>query len=242
MVSLTARLGLLPAVKIGNLITAGLEKVTKKKYGRQTTKELASTKAGKVLGIGTTAVAAATAVALNPSLAARALGSLIPKSAVGKGAALLVGGAAVASPVIRKAVVETPSVIFEKGEALGKEIEKQKSEGGATSKTTTGLIIGAAAGLLVPPLLKKGKDAVTGKLETLPTPSLPTDKIPSAGDFFGSPELTPQTPATQEMTPKRKKRLKKAKEAQRQTITQRVDVRVGVNAGNKKYIRNVYVK
>jgi len=238
MVSLTARLGLLPAVKVGNLITAGLEKVTGKKYGRQTTKELASTKAGKILGIGTTAAGVATAVSINPSLAARAVGSLIPKSGVGKGVALLVGGASVASPTFRKALSKTPSVIFETGEELGKEIEKQKGSNG--SGTATGLIIGAAGGLIIPKILdifKDGKDVSKDAMEALPDLN-----IPDKDAFFGSPKLTPQTPATQEMTPKKKKRSKKAKEAQRQTITQRVDVRVGVNAGNKKYIRNVYVK
>lgn len=234
---------MLPAVKIGNLITSGLEKVTGKKFGRQTTKELASTKAGKILGIATVGTAAITAVAINPSLAARAVTGLLPKSAVGRAATTLAGGAVVTSPTVRKAVFETPSVIFETGEAIGAEVEKEKKAGGATSKTTQGLIIGAAAGLLIPKIIDKGKKS----LDKIPSPAeaeaafgqIPSSKgtqgLPALEDFPGSPALTPETPATQELNPKKKRKAsKKRLEAPRQTITQRVDVRV--NAGNKRYI------
>ncbi|KKL90649.1 hypothetical protein LCGC14_1902610 [marine sediment metagenome] len=59
-----AGVGLAPATFAGNLITAGLEKVTGKEFGRTTSAELAETKAGKALGLATTAVGAATVAAL----------------------------------------------------------------------------------------------------------------------------------------------------------------------------------
>lgn len=59
-----AGVGLAPATFIGNLITAGLEKATGKEFGRTTSAELAETKAGKALGLATTAVGAATVAAL----------------------------------------------------------------------------------------------------------------------------------------------------------------------------------
>jgi len=54
-----AKVGLLPAVGIGNLITAGIEKITGKKYGRTTAAELAETPAGKALGLSTLGIGTA---------------------------------------------------------------------------------------------------------------------------------------------------------------------------------------
>jgi len=238
-------LGLVPAVKIGNLITSGLEKITKKKYGRETTKELAATKAGKVLGLATTAAAAAAAAAANPAIAARAVGSLVPKSGMGKAAALLVGGAAVTSKTVRKAIVETPSLIFEKGEALGKEAETQVSEGSSGGKTTTAVLLGAAAGLAIPKVLDligQGKEKVSAAKETATgiLQELPADLKEQLPVIGSAPAEMPITPETEELIKtRRRKHKKKALEPPRQTIRQTVNVQVGVNAGNKKYIRNV---
>lgn len=230
-----SRYGLLPATTIGNLLTAGAEKITGKKFGRTTTKELSKTKAGKVLGLATlgTAAALATAVAGVPATA-RAAVKVIPKTPLGKTVALFVGGAAVASPAIRTAIVEAPFRVVEGGIKLGGKIEelpepiKEKAGRFGVAGLVSAGLIGAGLITAAPLVLGKVKDVI-------PVPSL-IDK--EAGvPITDTPPITPETVSLEEpsvITP-----AKTPTEARRQKISQRVDVRVTGIKRTNKYI-NVF--
>lgn len=240
MVSLLARLGLALPVAIGNILTLGLEKVSGRKFGRQRTKELAQTRFGKTLGLAITGTGAVLAVALSPAAAARQAASLIPKSGLGKAALLAVGGAAVTSKVVRRAIIQTPSLIFEKGEALGLEAERQAEAAGERKpKTTTAVLLGAAAGLAAPFILGKVREKFTGQ----EVPTLDFEPLPSALPLPKERQAAAEKPVTAETQTieagTKKKRRKSRPQPRRQTISQKVNVRVGVNAGNRKYIKNV---
>lgn len=80
-----SRLGLLPAVKAGNLITGLLEGITGKKFGRTTTEELAKTEEGKALGLATLGTAGVlAAVIASPLMAQIAARSAIVTSVTTK--------------------------------------------------------------------------------------------------------------------------------------------------------------
>ena len=92
-------------------------------------------------------------------------------------------------------------------------------------------------------LEKKLRKKIKKDLEKEISSSLPgTSQTPTTspgvvGSIPGSPELTPQTPATQELTKARRKSGKrKRQEAPHQTISQRVNVIVN---SNRKFIKNV---
>lgn len=71
------------------------------------------------------------------------------------------------------------------------------------------------------------------------TSQTPETAAGAVGSTLGSPELTPQTPITQNLNKSRRKtHKKKALEALHQTISQRVNVLIN---SNKKYIRNVII-
>lgn len=240
MVSLLARLGLAIPTAIGNLLTLGIEKAAGRKFGRQTTKELAQTRFGKVLGLSITGTAAVLGVLLSPAAAARQAASLIPKSGFGKTALLAVGGAAVASPVIRKAIIQTPSIIFEKGEALGLEAERQAEAAGERKpKTTLAILAGAALGLAAPSILGKVRERFAGQ----EVPTLDFEPLPSVLPLPKEKEAAAEKPVTAETETieagVKKKPSKRRSQPRRQTISQRVNVRVGVNAGNTRIIKNI---
>lgn len=229
---LLIRLGLAPAVLLGNLITKGLEVVTKKTYGRQTTKELASTPTGKVLGAGTVIAATALGIAASPVVAAGGLkgfaASLIPTSAIGKAATLLGIGVATVSPTFAKAIYEAPRVLVETGEEIGLAIEELPEEekvGVSPLGLVAAAVIGAAA-VSIPAIIK-------GKEEEIPTLPLPLEKEKDVGVFE-----TPITPELVEIPPKRRK--KRAIQPRQQIIKQ--SVRVLVSPIQKQSITQRYLK
>lgn len=93
-----AKVGLAPAVFLGNKLGNLVSKITGKKFTPSTTSELADTTAGKALGIGTLAAGAALfGAAAGPSIAAfvgTASGGLAASLGVSKGVVLAGGGLA----------------------------------------------------------------------------------------------------------------------------------------------------
>lgn len=245
MVSLLVRLGLAPAVALGRFLTFGVEKITGRKRARTiTTKQFAQTKFGKVLGLATLGTAATLgAVIAGPAAVFRGAASFIPKSTFGKTVVLAVGGAGLSSKTIRKAIIQTPSLIFEKGEEIGLEAERKAEVAGEDKPRTAGaVLLGAAAGLAAPFILGKAKDVLSGTGEEIPM--VPTfEALPSELPLVKEKQLAPQVPITPETETVeagvKKKRARRRTQPRRQTISQRVNVRVGVNAGNRKIIRNV---
>jgi len=233
-----SRYGLIPATTIGNIITAGAEKITGKKYGRTTTKELSKTKAGKTLGLATlgTAGALATAVAGIPATI-KAVTKLTPKTALGKVGALFVGGTALASASVRKAIVETPFTIVEAGKKVGKKVEELPIETKDTASKvgTAGLVVAGAGALIggavaIPKVIDKAK----GFIPEFPKKKDATPILPVEEDLVitPTPPITPETVTMDKpITPK------KPTEARSQKITQEVNLTIT----NKRYKNIVLV-
>ena len=80
-----AEIGLAIPTFLGNKLTAGIEKLTGQKFGRQSAAELAETPQGKALGLSTAAVGAALAATAAFSLGSAALKLASAKIAVGTG-------------------------------------------------------------------------------------------------------------------------------------------------------------
>ncbi len=81
--------GLIPAVKIGNMITGLLETLTGEDFGETTVEELAQTPAGKALGLATLGVAGTlAAITANPILASITARSTVVSSMAAKIGAL----------------------------------------------------------------------------------------------------------------------------------------------------------
>jgi len=226
---LLIRLGLAPAVLLGNLITKGLEVITKKTYGRQTTKELAATPVGKVLGAGTIISAAALGIAAAPATVAGGLkgfaASLIPKSALGKATALIGAGVITVSPTFAKAAYEAPRVLVETGEEIGlmiEELPEEEKVGVSPLGLVAAAVLGAAA-VSIPAIIK-------GKEEIIPTLPLPVEKEKDVGIFE-----TPITPEIMEVPPV-KRRRKRAIQPRQQIIKQSVRVLVNQKQSSKRYI------
>ena len=78
----TAGMGLAPGVWAGNLILAGLEKITGKQYGRETTEDLQKTLFGKYLGNATLGVAAAASILYASPYVAKLFASGTAKTAM----------------------------------------------------------------------------------------------------------------------------------------------------------------
>ena len=83
-----------------------------------------------------------------------------------------------------------------------------------------------------------GKDEPT--LETIPAAVAPINSLPVETDTRGITAEKPVTPETETIEAGvKKKPSKRRSQPRRQTISQRVDVRVGVNAGNRRHIKNI---
>jgi hypothetical protein len=243
ILSSIARYGLIPATIGGNIITAGLEKITGKKYGRQTTKELSETKFGKVLGTATLGTAAALGVAVGGAAGtARAAKSLVPKSSIGKVVGLVGVGAAAASPTILKAGLEAPFTLVEAGEKLGEKVEAlpEETKEEASKFGAAGLAaaagVAAAAGIIgaAPAIIGKAKDLLPfGKGDKEDTPSLPMETM----EVAEAPKMEemPLTPETVDIT--KKPSTKRRSKAPQQKISQ--SVRVSVNQEQNKRYKNI---
>lgn len=266
-----SQIALTPSTAIGNVITAGLEKVTGKKYGRTTAAELSSTTAGKVLGTaiaGTAVALTAAAAATIPivSTAAKSVGSKAVsvakanpiKTAI---AVPLITGAVISQPAaVAKAVVQTPVNLGNVGANIATLAAEPSLENLKTLVVEnpvivgTGLAAGTALGLkgIAQTAATFSQTQATKEL----TQTLGGVQIRDLGSGlpYSSIEEAEETPLYKASTPieetyniagttkkatKRKKR--KALEPRRQTISQRVNVNVGVDnrkVENKKYIKN----
>jgi len=105
--------------KTANVITSGIEKVTGKTYGRQTTESVQKSRAGKVATFGAALVVGgvAAAAASVPAIAAAAR-YVMPKTITGKIVT------AFAAPIAATAVLENPEVIIKAPKAI-LDLEKQ---------------------------------------------------------------------------------------------------------------------
>lgn len=96
--------------------------------------------------------------------------------------------------------------------------------------------LGGLAGLLTAGALLLPAALGQPSLETLPLPVAGAGILPTEAGAA----VTPVTPETQIIDDKPKKvTRKRAIQPRRTTIRQQVDVRVGVNAANKKFIKNI---
>jgi hypothetical protein len=239
---------LAPSVAIGNLITKGISAVTGKTYGTTTTQQLASTTAGKVLGGAIAGTAAALGVAVAApyvaakggivavaSQAAKPIAAKIiakPIQSLGIAAVIAGGGLGLVAPTFKaiKGATEiaVPVILGEKPLLPENISDVAKTIGIALGVGG----IGTVAGIIATKVMDK-KDEVT----------IPSSVV-GTGGFLGSSDVMESAGAypaqTVELGAKaRSKRKKTAQGAQGQKITQRVDVRVGVNAANRKYLNIV---
>jgi hypothetical protein len=268
-----SQIALTPSTAIGNVITAGLEKVTGKTYGRTTAAELSSTTAGKVLGTaiaGTAVALAATAAATIPIVATAAKSVGTKAVSVAKAnpiktaiAVPIITGAVISQPAaVAKAVVQTPVNLGNVGANIATLAADPSLENLKTLVVEnpvivgTGLAAGTALGLkgIAQTAATFSQTQATRDL----TKTMGGIQVIDLGSGSGLPsssiEEAQNTPLVQASTPieetyqiagttkkatKRKK--KKALEPRRQTISQRVNVNVGVDnrrVENKKYIKN----
>lgn len=272
-----SKIALTPSVAIGNVITAGLEKVTGKKYGRSTAAELSETTAGKVLGtaIAGTAAALGTAViATTPVLSAAAAKVGSKAVSVAKAnpiktaiAAPIITGAVISQPEkAAKAIVETPFQLGNVGANIANLAASPSIEGVKELVTENPVIVGTAiaAGTALGIKGVAQAAATFGQTQAIQAQTQAIKEITPSGitTLYATPsgittlpsyeddyaEKTPLSKVTTPMEetynieekPKKatKRKKKKALEPRRQTISQRVNVQVGVNSGNKKYIKN----
>lgn len=241
-----------------NIITAGLEKVTGKKYGRTTAKEFSESSFGKKLTKAAAVPAAGLVIAAGAGGRAASLAkSLVPATIKGKvitGTSALIGyGVLKSSPkaqkTVEKAIVslpDKPSKIIGLGKGIGQVIEKKKkftAKDVGKALAVAGIVGGAAAGAAV--ILPKIKEKFTKEKAVVPEVS--------PGVFEATPEQaqqlvkekpigiegTPQTPQTTKITtgrkPYKRRRAKK-------TPSVRQSVRVNV-INRSTGIRNTnYIK
>lgn len=180
-------------------------------------------------------------------IALKGLQAFIPKTLKGKifaGTATLIGfGITKESPIASTFVKETikdlpkaPGKIVEFGGEVGKVIEGEKTFGkediieGAKKAGVVGAVVAAGA-LVIPKILGRGKagDPTLG-LETLPA------QLPLENGFAPEKPITPETETIEAGV---KKRSRRRTQPRRQTISQEVSINIGVNAHNRKLIRNV---
>ncbi len=180
-----------------------------------------------------------------PAAAGRLAISLVPKSTIGKGIAVLGIGAGLTSPIIRRAAFRTPATLIEAGQALGEEVERVGKRPGR-AKTVGGLIVGAAAGLLVPRAIERfrGRAAeIPGIIGTAPVvPQELEELIPEKPeDAAAEKPVTPETLTVEAGEPK-KKRAKQRPKARQPMIRQTVKVNVMQKQNARfghKFIKNV---
>lgn len=272
-----SKIALTPSVAVGNVITAGLEKITGKKYGRSTAEGLASTTAGKVLGTaiaGTAVALTAATVAAIPAAAAATRTAATKAATIAKAnpiktaiAAPIITGAIISQPEkAAKTLVQAPIQLGNVGANIANLAAAPSIEGVKELVTENPVIVGTAIaagtafgikgiGQAVATLsqtqaiqeqTKAIKDITPSGITTLYATPSGIMTVPSIEDNYAeNTPLSKVTTPTEEVyniekKPKKatKRKKKKALEPRRQTISQRVNVQVGVNSGNKKYIKN----
>jgi len=147
LLSSITKIGLAVPVKVGNLITGAISKVTGKEYGQRTLEEAAKTTTGKILG---TAIAAGAATA-----AGIAVGTSAAAPAIAKAAKTAVNVFKAAPAPVKTGIV-TAAAVATFAPATTKAILSQPE----TAKTAAAAIVSPAAGLIV------GLEQGTGVLST----------------------------------------------------------------------------
>lgn len=234
---LLSKIGIAPAVALGNIVTAGLEKITGKKYGRTTIKEASETKFGKALGIATVSVAAAIPVAIAPAAAGRiasTVGKTVVKTAVKKPALAIVGTGVIVSGAA-PTIVKT---LFKAGKVGGEVITGEKA---LTSETIMDVAKGAGVvaglgglGLAVGVVGKK----ILEKKEAIPTLPKEIGGLVAQQPVVTDRPISPTPPITPETVSLKEPSIKKPSEPRRQQITQRVKVEVGVRQSAHRITQN----
>jgi hypothetical protein len=242
---LIAKIGLAIPVTVGNIITAGLEKITGKTYGRTTIKEASETTTGKILGTAITGTAAALGATAVGTAGLVAAGKTVGKAAVAQVVKSPVktlaitgivagGGLKLVEPAFKtiKSATQTavPVLTGEEGLTSGNVSDVVKVVGAAVGLGA----VGAAAGVVAEKVLgAKEAAAVAGASEA---------GMLGSSDVMEEAGIIPAE--TVDVSTKAKaKRKKTARGAQGQKISQ--SVRVYVNSHNrqsKRYLNVVGVK
>lgn len=237
ILSTISNLALKPSTALGNLATAGLEKITGKEYGRTTSKELASTTPGKILGLGIATTAGALVVATGAAAsAARVVIPAATKAVVTSPVKTILGTTVAAGIIASGAGTKIVSTTYKGSKTAGEVITGEKSLGGDTIKDVTktaGIVlgvgaVGAAAGLVAEKVLT-GNDNVESLIPT--TPASVTSQVAASEIAPTGVTEMPATPQTVSTTT-RKKYKKKKIESQR--ISQ--IVKINVSAGNRRFL------
>lgn len=184
-------------------------------------------------------------------IALKGLRAFIPATLKGKifagTATLLSFGILKESPTATTFVKETikdlpqaPGKVIGFGGEVGKVIEGEKTFGkedileGAKKAGVVGAVVAAGA-IVIPKILGRGKGG--------DEPTLDFEALPAALPLEKEKQLSPDKPITPETETieagVKKKRSRRRTQPRRQTISQRVSINVGVNAHNRKLIRNV---
>lgn len=247
LLSSIASLALKPSVAIGNLITAGVEKVTGKDYGRTTSQQLASTTAGKALGLGIAATGAALLV--TTGAAAKAVKVVAPKVAstaiahpLATASGVLVGAPLLTGVISKKPelVTELPKKSFETGQGLVDIISEHPIASGAVASVTGGV----AAYEVGKAIFGKGETVIENNIPEVSAATTPAlEAIPSASlnqTPVNPSQNIPTTPQTVSIAPK--KRYKKRKVATSPIFRNNVHIEIDnkpVGMSNKRYLRQV---
>jgi len=232
ILSAIQKIALAPSVVAGNAIS----NIIKPGSGTTTTSQLQSTTFGKVLGTSIAATGAALAVATG---AAGSAAKGVISSAAAHPIQTVVGGV-IGVPLIVGAIA---------GSGQSPEVTVGKLSGGAYKAGETlvntaqehpivtaiiGSVTGGVAAYEVGKEFFGGEDSKITQLPTIPATGMPVQTLEDSQKPQGQ-ELPEGVQA--QGSKASKKRRKTRSEPRRQTISQRVDVRVGVNAANKKYIK-----
>jgi len=254
LISKIARVALKPSVAIGNAISNAI----KPGSGKTTSAQLASTTAGKVLGTAIAATGAGLAVAAVPAAAAvsvaKSAGSSIAKTAAANPIKT-----AIAVPIAIGVLSSDPTApikatgqLAQFGSDIGSFTKDPSLESGkeiisnspliSTALATAGLVtvgkgvLPAIASIENTRAIRENTD-VRSMYPSMPAYSpLPVlDQSDATAPKITQSEIPQEISAQGIRTPV--KRRKSRLQPRSQSISQRVDVRVGVNAANKKYIR-----
>lgn len=231
-----ANIALKPVVGLGNLATAGLERVTHRRFGRTTSEELSRTPAGEALGLATggAAVGLALAVApaaaltvLTPPAAVTAFAPDVVSAVINTPAGAKVATAAAINPTagLVVAIQEGTSYIEEAAKDFGSALATRAPQVGEAIQENAGIIAGgagvaaaaAAVSLGEPDLIDKAKSFVSPP--DLPSPASNFQTLPApAQEVMGGVYPPMPEPTTGERKKRRKKTSKREIEPIRQTV------------------------
>lgn len=241
-----ANIALKPIVGLGNLATAGLEKVTKKKFGRTTSEELSRTTAGEALGLAAGGAAAALGIAVAPAAAITVLAPPAAVSAfapdvvsavINTPAGAKVATAAAINPTagIVVAIQEGTSYIEEAAKDFGSALANKAPQIGEVIQENAGIIAGgagiaaaaAAVSLGEPDLIDKAKSFLAPPELPIPASNFQTLPAPAQEVIGGNYPPMPE-PSTGPTKKHRKRAKKQNLEAIRQTVNVYTDCKKSI--------------